>query len=132
MELAEKTFFDQMNFKEIFRAKEKQGIYTLGSKVHNSGMVKIVRFLDFEETHVVKFNKLVCLGDLVYHTELGIDNLSVSDVFNNLYNFYNDNVGELPMLSDFVPNYDPNVFKESTAFQLLNWFEELLTKIEKI
>ena len=90
MELTEKTFFDQMNFKEIFRAKEKQGIYTLGSKVHNSGMVKIVRFLDFEETHVVKFNKLVCLGDLVYHTELGIDNLSVSDVFNNLYNFYNN------------------------------------------
>ena len=130
--LEPKTFFDEMNFGEIFRVKGKKGLFTLASKVHKSGMVRLVGFLEFEKVCVVNQDKLVCLGNYQIITEAGHDNLMVSDVFNNLYNFYKANVGMIPILADFAPNYDEDEFKERHAFQLITWFDEIITKLEKL
>ena len=125
-------FADQFNFNELFRIKGKKGLFILGSKVHKSGMVRMIGFLDHKKTAVVSESKLVPLSSISFKTELGFEDVGVSDVFSNLYEFFEETPEETPQLSDFIPNYDPNSFKEHNALTLIEWFNEIITKIEEI
>lgn len=125
-------FFDQINFSELFRVKGKQGIYTIRSGVSKSNMVAVICFLDFDKKYTVKVADLVCLGNLEFKTEMGFDSLNIADVFNNLYEFFKETPEETPTLKDFVPNFDHYEFKERHALQVMKWFNELITKLDKL
>lgn len=142
-ELMEKRFGEQINFMELFRVKEKKGLFCLGSKVHKSGMVRMVRFLTPTEAVTVNEDKLICLGHLFFQTELGFKTvigagkIGMNDVFSNLFEFYeteeyNKNPEMTPGLEVFVPNYDKNLFKERHAVQVLGWFDEVVTKMMEL
>lgn len=140
-ELMEKRFGDQIDFNELFRVKGKKGLFCLGSKVHKSGMVRMVRFLTPTEAVTVNEDKLICLGHLTFQTELGLaeegSRLTMNDVFSNLFEFYDgeqykENKNLAPGLEVFVPNYDKNLFKERHAVQVLGWFDEVVTKMTEL
>ena len=125
-------FGDQINFNELFRVKGKKGLFCTASTVHKSGMIRMSGFLDYKSTVVVNQDKLICLGHILYSTELGVEAVNLNDVFSNLFEFYEKSPEDVPGLAVFVPNYDPNEFKERHAFQILGWFNEFLTKMEEI
>jgi hypothetical protein len=125
---------DSIDFSEIYRVKGVKGLYTLGSKVNQAGMLKMVRFLTGGKGIIVHKRSLVNLGSIVFHTELGVKSLRINQVFNNLVDFYGSDEWKAdnsltPKLSDFVPNYDPTMFKEHNALNILLWFNEIVTKI---
>lgn len=125
-------FGDQINFNELFRVKGKKGLFCIDSAVHKSGMIKMTGFLDFKNSVVVNQDKLVCLGHLSFATELGVEPVLMNDVFSNLFEFYKESPEDVPTLADFVPSYDPNQFKERHALQVMEWFNEVITKMEEI
>ena len=130
-ELEQSKFTGQINFNELFRVKGKKQLFVVASKAHKSGMIRMVSFLG-ETTAMVTKKSLVCLGDLVFRTELGFEDCSIGEVFNNLYKFYLKTPKEVPDFSDFLPNYDKNELNIKKALMLLNWFDELITKINEL
>ena len=127
----------RINFEELFRVKGMKGIYTIGSKLNKSGMIKMNRFLSEKESVIIKHSNIAPLSSIVYYTEMGFNNLRINDVFDNLVDFYGSEEWKkdnklVPELSDFVPNYDPKMFKEHQALKVMVYFDEIITKMTEL
>jgi len=138
MELEKKVgrFGDQINFKELYRIKGEKGLFCKGAKEHKSGMILMLKFFSPKKKMTPKRN-IICLDGIRYQTEMGFNDVTVSEVFSNLLEFYEGEVFEadnkaVPTLGVFVPNYDPNEFKEKQAIQVLEWFDEVITKMSQL
>ena len=120
--------YKDINFDEIYRVKGIYGLVTKLSKPHKSGTIRVRSFSDTNNSFTVMERNLVSLGGLRFQTELGFDNLTVKDVFNNLFTYYNDKQVVFPRLKDFVPNYDAKMFTTKDSYKLFDWFNELSIK----
>lgn len=133
-------FGDQINFMELFRCNGKRGLFTLRSQVNKAGMVNIMGFLDFNRTHTVKALDLTCLGRLVFNTYAGHEDLIMSDVFNNLFDYCHEEGNEKDinklflddLIQVMVPNFDEDKFKRYHAEMVLNWYKEVFNKLKAI
>lgn len=133
-------FGDEINFMELFRCNGKRGLFCLRGQVNKAGMVNIMGFLDYNRTATVKAKDLTCLGSLVFHTYAGHDDLRMSDVFNNLFDYCHEEGNEKDINKLFiddlipimVPNYDEDKFKRYHAEMVLNWYKEIFNKLSEI
>ncbi|MGB0881866.1 MAG: hypothetical protein ACPGSO_02855 [Vicingaceae bacterium] len=116
---------DSLKFENLYRCKEKKGVFLLRGRPSKNGMVGIQRFMNASENHIVHVRNLVMFSDYVFITEEGHDNLSMVEVFNNLDSGAKD-------MEEAVPNYDHDEFKPS-HFQLVKlFFEEIRSKINEL
>jgi hypothetical protein len=128
---------DQINFIELFRVKGYQGLYTLNSTVHKSGMVSMLKLLEFNQKITVHENKLECLGQLEFITFAGYENLRMGSVFNNMFEYLEetgddiDDLSWVELMHIMAPNHDPYFFKQSHAKKCLAWYKEITTKFNE-
>ena len=140
-------FGDQFDFTQLFRVKGKKGIHLMISKINKAGMVGVREFLGGIGNKTVHARDLVCLGHFTFQTLAGHDDLSISDVMNNISEIKLENEDKesmfygfevdlsvlkeedlLPFMEKIVPCYDSYKFKLRHAKQVLLWYKELKQK----
>ncbi len=129
-EILEIGFGDEINFYELFRVKSKKGLYCLNSKVNQAGMVNMMGFLDMSKKFTVHNSNLICLGQLVFNTYAGNDDININQVFNNLFDKFGEAEVKEYQLADLVPNYDEDKFKDYHAKQVVEWYNEIVSKLK--
>jgi hypothetical protein len=132
-------FGDQINFIELFRVKGRQGLFTLRSKVHKSGTVGVLGFLDYNRKFTVMAEQMECLGALIFTTLAGNDDIKINTVFNNLDEYEKangktdfDTMDIETLMPLMVPEFDPEFFKDHHAKKCIMWYKEIITKLEQI
>jgi len=122
-------------WKNFFRVKGRQGVYIMLGKINRAGMCCMERMFRMEERYTVKAMDLVNLGDLVFTTYVSNDDLSMLEVYDNLFAWGLDNpeveLGDVWMdnpsryMKIAVPMYDPDLFKRSHMKMVVAWYEEI-------
>ena len=127
-EINKEEVLKALDFNSLFRVKELEGVYTLGSKVNKSGMIKVAEFLNGSNNKIVHAKRLQSLGSKVFFTN---DNkkLTMNDVFVNIANFTKDNEIVNVPLEVMVPDYDHDLFKTYEAEKILSWYESITDRL---
>ena len=126
-EKTEEGIGNQINFDQLFRVKGHQGLFTLRSSASKSGLIAVIGFMDYNNKRTVKTDQLECLGNLVFTTYAGHDDLKIGDVFNNIQKLNGD-----ADMSDMVPNYDENYFKPYHARKVKMWYKIINDKLKEV
>lgn len=135
-----KEGLDRIDFALIFRIRGKQGLFIGLSAFNKGGFCKAVNILDPEATVVVKGDFLQMLGDFIFATDAGLDDLLIEAVLQNLIDYKEANEGadvytmdEEVLMHIMCPNYDEDQFKDYHCRKVLMFFkiiEEKLTQLD--
>jgi len=134
---------DMINFKQIFRLKGYQKVWTPVSEVNKSGMIGFAEWLNKTNKKTVHKRDVIRLADFWFNT-IKLDEekktvekqIHISEVFNNLNaHFIDEDIvfNDYEMTSELMlimcPDYDGNAFKPYHAKQVVKWYNEIKNKI---
>jgi hypothetical protein len=125
------TLGSTIEFRDLFRVKGKKGLFSPASKPTKSGLVHMVEFLG-DQRCTVHVRDLECLDRLVFFKS---DNstIKISEVFDNIAAY--DGFKELNFIVEkmavMVPGYDPEKFKPYHAERVYEWYNEIVSKLDK-
>ena len=118
----------------MYRIKGKQGLFMPITKPNKSGLISMIRFMSTER-YTVNKSLLEGLRGVVIYTNSN-KTIALTEAFDNLQNhFDNQPTGELDAsgkdaLMDVVcPDYDKDRFKDYHAKKIIQWYNEMVTKI---
>lgn len=129
----------------MYRVKGWQGLYTPRTLPSKSGIVKMVRFMS-DETHWVSKKELQGLASaVIYKTILTDANgkkirvaITLSEALDNLQEHFDSQpTGELStaqkqdIMEIICPDYDETAFKDYHAKKIVQWYNEIITAINK-
>jgi hypothetical protein len=119
---------EALDFNQIFRVKGRQGLFLARANPSKSGIWPVVNFNDNKIKHYAKISDCVVLGQLVFKTLVGHEDLKIIDVFKNVLK---TKKAALDM-SLMVPEYDCDEFKNYHADQVAKFWSEIELKINNI
>ena len=122
---------ERIEFKDLFRVKGKQGLFTINSTVNKSGMISMLGFADKTIKHTVAATKLICLWQLQFETQTRVP-LDIEQVFINYekyletggYSYIDFNTAD-EIMAAMVPDYDECAFKPYHAEKVRKWYNEI-------
>ena len=125
-----------MNFDNVYSVTGFPFLWVPITGANKSGMVRIAEVLKPDNQKTVHRDKLVRLSN---YTFLTLDNglrLSISEVFNNLNNHFDNaepkTLDQEQLMSVMVPNYDPFEFKGYHAKKVIVWYQEIANKLNDL
>jgi len=123
------SVIESIDFNNLFRAKGTPGVFVLRSKVNKSGMISIAEFLNYNKTKTVKAADLECLGHFAFKKN-DSTSISMKEVFLNIEKYLAKGLDiEFIEMSEIVPDYDKNEFKNYHAAKVLNWYENIMERL---
>jgi hypothetical protein len=128
-ELKEKLeILEALDFNQIFRVKGRQGLFLARANPSKSGIWPVVNFNDNKIKHYAKISDCVVLGQLVFKTLVGHEDLKIIDVFKHILKAENAILG----MDLMVPEFDEDHFKPYHADQVAKFWHEIELKINNI
>ena len=118
---------EKKQLKAITAIKGRRGLWLQISKPNISGIAGFQN-IDTEEKISDQIKKTSFLGNMVFITLAGHNNLDIVDVFENMSNLKEkvETIGDIIDLMPLaVPNYDETQFKPYQMVKLVTWFNIL-------
>ena len=130
---------DLIEFAETFRILGKQGLYVAIDDAKKNGMILSRKLTDSSVKYNARCIDLQVLGDQLFTTYAGSDNLRIKEVFTNIINFQDKNeevniytMQKSALMSVMVPEFDEDLFKPYHCDLVLLWFKCIDLKIKQL